>query len=258
MKFHVGIDRVLIGEGFSTDAAGAALIFLVWAPDVAVMGSVGCEGFTAVLAFEGLLPRVLPDVCAEYAGGSKFLQRTESRRKSKLRQQDNLLSKGAHFTVTGPEVSKRCTWAFDGLVHSGSTAAALIWKDMTDSSFWLILSSTDYSAVALQWPRSPGGLAKNADDGMYPRGVYLVCLSLDPAPKQAAPLTEGSSWCWPVSSYESVPYWFLLLKFWYSCRFTCSRKKSQGLCALYPGFLSGKISQNCSMLSQSGYWCWCS
>ena len=44
---------------------------------MAVMGSMGCKRFTTVLAFEGLLPGVLPDVCAEYAGGSEPLQRTE-------------------------------------------------------------------------------------------------------------------------------------------------------------------------------------
>ena len=56
MKLRVGVERFLILEGFSTDAAGAALIFLVRATDVAVMGGVGCKRFTTVLAFEGLLP----------------------------------------------------------------------------------------------------------------------------------------------------------------------------------------------------------
>lgn len=49
---------------------------------MAVVGGVGSKRFTTVLAFEGLLPGMLPDVCAEYAGGSELLPRTESRRKS--------------------------------------------------------------------------------------------------------------------------------------------------------------------------------
>lgn len=44
------------------------------------MGSVGCESFTTVFALEGLLPRVLSNVCPEYAGGGELLQRTESRK----------------------------------------------------------------------------------------------------------------------------------------------------------------------------------
>ena len=51
---------------------------------MAVVSSVGCKRFTTVLAFEGLLPGVLPDMCAEYTRGSELLQRTESRRKSQL------------------------------------------------------------------------------------------------------------------------------------------------------------------------------
>ena len=47
---------------------------------MAVVGGVGCKRFATVFAFEGLLPGVLPDMCAEYAGGSELLPRTESRK----------------------------------------------------------------------------------------------------------------------------------------------------------------------------------
>lgn len=45
---------------------------------MAVVGSVGRERFTAVLALEGLLPRMLPDVRAEYAGGGELLRRQKA------------------------------------------------------------------------------------------------------------------------------------------------------------------------------------
>ena len=54
---------------------------------MAVVCGVGRKRFTTVLAFEGLLPGVLPDVGAEYTRGSELLQRTESRRKK-----DNFIS----------------------------------------------------------------------------------------------------------------------------------------------------------------------
>lgn len=46
---------------------------------MAIMGSMGCESFTTMLALEGLLSGVLSDVCSEYAGGSELLQGAESR-----------------------------------------------------------------------------------------------------------------------------------------------------------------------------------
>lgn len=84
MELHVGVECFLIREGFSTDAARPALILLVRASHMAVMGSVGCKGFTTVLALEGLFPGVLPDVRAEDAGGCEPLQRMKSKRKGKL------------------------------------------------------------------------------------------------------------------------------------------------------------------------------
>lgn len=84
MELHVGVECFLIWEGFSTDAARAALILLVRPSHVAIMGSVRCKGFTTVLALEGLFPGVLPDVRAEDAGGCESLQRMKSRRKGKL------------------------------------------------------------------------------------------------------------------------------------------------------------------------------
>lgn len=84
MKLHVRVERFLIWEDFPTDAASAALVLLVRAADVAVVRSVGRKRFPAVLALEGLLPGVLPDVRAEDAGGSEPLQRTNSRRQGRL------------------------------------------------------------------------------------------------------------------------------------------------------------------------------
>lgn len=46
---------------------------------MAVVGGVGRERLAAVFALEGLLPRVLPDVRAEYAGRRELLPGTESR-----------------------------------------------------------------------------------------------------------------------------------------------------------------------------------
>ena len=40
---------------------------------MAVVGSIGRKRFGTVLAFEGLLPGVLPDMCAEYTRGSELL-----------------------------------------------------------------------------------------------------------------------------------------------------------------------------------------
>lgn len=47
---------------------------------MAVVGSVGREGFAAVLAFEGLLARMLPDVRAEDAGSGELLQDRKRKR----------------------------------------------------------------------------------------------------------------------------------------------------------------------------------
>lgn len=86
MKLHVGAQGVLIGEGFPAAAARAALALLVGAADVAVVGGVGRERFATVLAFEGLLPRVLPDMSAEDAGGSELLPGQKAEGKATFHQ----------------------------------------------------------------------------------------------------------------------------------------------------------------------------
>lgn len=66
---------------------------------MAVVGGVGRERLAAVFALEGLLPRVLPDVRAEYAGRRELLPKTESR-KVNLHPLEDQLNKGFHFLVT--------------------------------------------------------------------------------------------------------------------------------------------------------------
>lgn len=58
----------------SAHGAGAGLVLAVRAPHVAVVGRVGGEGLATVLALEGLLPRVLPDVSAQDAGCCERLE----------------------------------------------------------------------------------------------------------------------------------------------------------------------------------------
>lgn len=78
MDLHVEVVIVLLGEVLATLGAGAALVLAVRAPHIAVMGRVRGEGFAAVLALEGLLPRVLPDVSAQDAGCCERLERQGS------------------------------------------------------------------------------------------------------------------------------------------------------------------------------------
>lgn len=65
---------------------------------MAVVGGVGRERLAAVFALEGLLPRVLPDVRAEYAGRRELLPGTESR-KVNLHSLEDQLNKGFHFVT---------------------------------------------------------------------------------------------------------------------------------------------------------------
>lgn len=80
MRLHVGVKCFLLCKRLSTDATGSEFFLFVSAADMAVVGSVGCKRFTTELALEGLLPRVLPDMCAENTGGSEFLGRREPRK----------------------------------------------------------------------------------------------------------------------------------------------------------------------------------
>lgn len=101
MKLHVGAQGVLIREDLPAAAAGAALaLLLVGAADVAVVGGVGREGFATVFAFEGLLPRVLPDVCAEDAGGSELLPGQKAEGKANFHQREGQGTHGFPFPVT--------------------------------------------------------------------------------------------------------------------------------------------------------------
>ena len=84
MRLHVGLEGFLVWEGFATGVTGRGVILLVRAPDMAVMSSMRGKRFSTILAFEGLLPGVLPDMRAEYTRGSEFLQTTESRGKNKI------------------------------------------------------------------------------------------------------------------------------------------------------------------------------
>lgn len=74
MDLHVEVVIVLLGEVLAALGAGAALVLAVRAPHVAVVRGVRGEGFAAVLALEGLLPRVLPDVGAQDAGRCERLE----------------------------------------------------------------------------------------------------------------------------------------------------------------------------------------
>lgn len=80
MNLPVRVEGLLIRKNLPAGAAPATLVVLVRAPDVAVMGSMGCERLATEFALERLLPGVLPDVCAEDAGGGELLQKTGSRR----------------------------------------------------------------------------------------------------------------------------------------------------------------------------------
>lgn len=100
MKLHVGAQGVLIWEGFPAAAARAALALFVWAADVAVVGGVGRERFATVFAFEGLLPRVLPDVCAEDAGGSELLPGHKAEEKANFHQLEDQWNDGFPFLIT--------------------------------------------------------------------------------------------------------------------------------------------------------------
>lgn len=68
MNLHVEVVILLLWELLATHRARAALLPAVCAAHVAVVGCVRGEGFAAVLALEGLLPRVLADVSAQDAG----------------------------------------------------------------------------------------------------------------------------------------------------------------------------------------------
>lgn len=72
---------------------------------MAVVGGVGSKRFTTVLAFEGLLPGMLPDVCAEDAGGSELLPRIESGEKVSVHQrQDQVNKRFCDFIVSDAHV----------------------------------------------------------------------------------------------------------------------------------------------------------
>lgn len=86
VDLHVEVVIVLLGEVLAALGAGAALVLAVRAPHVAVVGCVRGEGFAAVLALEGLLPRVLPDVSAQDAGCRERLEgRGSSERRGSCR-----------------------------------------------------------------------------------------------------------------------------------------------------------------------------
>lgn len=78
MNLHVEVVILLLGEVLATHGARAALVLAVCAPHMAVVGRVRGEGFAAVLALEGLLPRVLADVSAQDAGCCECLERQGS------------------------------------------------------------------------------------------------------------------------------------------------------------------------------------
>ena len=86
MNLHVEVVILLLWEVLAAHRASAALLLAVRAPHVAVVGCVRGEGFAAVLALEGLLPRVLADVSAQDAGCRECLkgQGSESREELKV------------------------------------------------------------------------------------------------------------------------------------------------------------------------------
>lgn len=98
------------------------------------MGSVGRKRFATELALEGLLPRVLPDVCAEYAGGSELLQRMEKRRKSKRPTTGQPIKQRAYFHCYCPLVLQLTNLGFYAIKDSWSAAAALLKKNTIDLS----------------------------------------------------------------------------------------------------------------------------
>lgn len=73
MDVHVEAVVLQLWEVLAAHRTGAALVLAVRAPHVAVVCRVRGEGFATVLALEGLLSRVLADVCAQDAGGCKRL-----------------------------------------------------------------------------------------------------------------------------------------------------------------------------------------
>lgn len=81
MTPHVVLELQLLLEGGSAQVAGMGLVSGVGPSDVAVVRGVGGEGLPAVLALEGPLSGVLPDVCSQDAGGSEGL---EVKRRAKL------------------------------------------------------------------------------------------------------------------------------------------------------------------------------
>lgn len=91
------------------------------------MGSVRRKGLATVFAFEGLLPGVLPDVCAEYAGGSELLPRTESR-KTNFHQPEDQRNRGFTFITTDahvtPQFSSCGTLGTNALEYAESTRVA--------------------------------------------------------------------------------------------------------------------------------------
>lgn len=74
VNLHVEVVILLLREVLATQGARAALLLAVRAAHVAVVGCMRGEGFAAVLALEGLLPRVLADVGAQDAGCRECLK----------------------------------------------------------------------------------------------------------------------------------------------------------------------------------------
>lgn len=73
MTLNVILELLLLLKRSSAQVAGIRPVPGVGPPDVAVMSGVRGEGLPAVLALEGPLSGVLPDVCSEDAGGSEGL-----------------------------------------------------------------------------------------------------------------------------------------------------------------------------------------
>lgn len=75
---------MLLLKGGIAQLAGVGLVFGVRPPDVAVVRGVRGEGLAAVLALEGPLSGVLPDVRSQDARGSEGLQEGRRSRKTLL------------------------------------------------------------------------------------------------------------------------------------------------------------------------------
>ena len=125
MRLHVGVEGFLIWEGLPTGITGRAVILPVRAPDMAVVSSMRCKRFTTVLAFEGLLPRVLPDMRAEYTGGSEFLQRTESTGKNKMPSTNEIKELISLWLILGVVFLKNCVWLFCDPMDCGPPGSAV-------------------------------------------------------------------------------------------------------------------------------------